>query len=377
MPSVTDSPLLNATPLDFNGGLVLVDEARNRLLAYEGSARAVWDAAAAGIGAREIEDEVRRHGGEAAAGAVATLLRHWQDEGLTGAREVVQEDRDRPVALTAGLDLAWRCRVGGRAIGFRTNDPELADQLHLLLGSDDDIAPPLEEIWIDHAREGYWTIGRGERVILSTDDSGLLRGAVYQACLEAIHDSPDWRALIHGAAVAIGDRAVGLPAPSGSGKTTLTGWLIAHGFDYLADDLLAILGDGRVAPWPMPLSVKPGSLAVLQGAHPRLDHAPTIRTKGMIARLLEAPQASWDRTPAELGALVFPRYDPAGDGALRRVRPLEALKRLVNDRVWIGYPLTVAAVQRFLDFLAEVPAYAIDYADLAQPEAAIRALLSK
>ena len=84
-----------------------------------------------------------------------------------------------------------------------------------------------------------------------------------------------WRAFIHGAALVRNGSSLALSGPSGSGKSTLAAGLLARGFAYLADDIVALSEpDGVIMPWPLPLSIKPGSVDILpiaiSGIGPRL-----------------------------------------------------------------------------------------------------------
>lgn len=213
--------------------------------------------------------------------------------------------------------------------------------------------------------------------MLHTREPDLLQGAIYQACLDILYGQPEWRALIHGAGVALGDAAIGLPAPSGSGKSTLTALLLARGYRNLTDDLLAVLPHGRAAPWPTALSVKPGSLAVVGAVWPEaLACAPRRMAKGLETRLLAIPEAQRAAEPVQLRALVMPRYDPADDNRLHRFRPLHALAELASDRLWIGYPLSRARIVAFTDWLAPMPCYMIRYNAPDQVDKALRAVIA-
>ena len=63
-----------------------------------------------------------------------------------------------------------------------------------------------------------------------------------------------------------------MPAASGSGKSTLTAGLARAGLGYLSDELVALELDGavpgRLLPYPKPITVKPGSFAVLADMDP-------------------------------------------------------------------------------------------------------------
>ncbi|WP_353952007.1 hypothetical protein V6K52_00795 [Knoellia sp. S7-12] len=60
--------------------------------------------------------------------------------------------------------------------------------------------------------------------------------------------------LLHAAGVSRGDRAIALVGQSGAGKSTASRVLGRH-FGYLSDETVAIEEDGRVAPYPKPVSV--------------------------------------------------------------------------------------------------------------------------
>ena len=73
------------------------------------------------------------------------------------------------------------------------------------------------------------------------------------------------------------------------------------------------------------------------------------------------PADSWRQPPAPLAALVFPAHTHGARAELTPLRPIEALVRLVDDRLWIGCPLTERGVAAFLDWLARTPAYSLTY----------------
>lgn len=361
--------------LDFDGGMVLLDEARDRLFVYGGDARAVWEDVAAGIPDARIRAWVRAGAGEPAAAAVDALIGHWRDAGLLEPRPASSGAQRAAVCRARELPIAWTARIGPCSIGFRTNDAALAGQLRRFLPRcAGEAREPASVLHITVSRDGEALLARDGVAIVRTRDEGLLRGAIYHACLDVVHGFPAWRALVHGAAVALDGRAIGLPAPSGSGKTTLAAWLVARGFDYLADDLLAILADGRVAQWPMPLSIKPGSVAVLAEVHPMLGTLLPHRSKGMATSLLRTAGTDWSRAPPPLDMLVFPAFAADGDAVPAPLRPLECLARLANDRMWIGHPLDRDTVVDFLQWLGAVPAFALRYRSLDAAERAIREL---
>jgi hypothetical protein len=74
---------------------------------------------------------------------------------------------------------------------------------------------------------------------------------------------------IHAGCVGRRGRALIIAGRSGLGKSTLTSFLVARGMTYLSDEI-APLGrnDGRVAPFPLRLGIRPGPAADLVRAAP-------------------------------------------------------------------------------------------------------------
>ena len=90
-------------------------------------------------------------------------------------------------------------------------------------------------------------------------------------------------------------------------------------------------------------------------------------------KFLPAPAKAWEQRPRETAALIFPKFD----GELRqpqlvRLQPMEALQRLLADRIWLGYPKRARNVARFLRWLAEVPSYALSYGGFDGVEEQVR-----
>lgn len=190
-----------------------------------------------------------------------------------------------------------------------------------------------------------------------------LKDSVHQALIERVYPDTPWLALLHGGAVARSGIAVAFSADSGCGKTTLIAYLLAQGYKYVADDLLVLTHRGTALPWPMPLSVKSGSLNALSSLYPGLGASVSFRTKGDTAYLLQAQSDGWEER--ELRSLVFPKFDAAAPPRLSEVRPLEALARLLKNRFWLGHPLTRDRVLLFLAWLRNVQSFSLSYSQLA------------
>jgi hypothetical protein len=171
----------------------------------------------------------------------------------------------------------------------------------------------------------------GERVLVEdgretmrTVDPAEVIGALFVAVLERTRPNLQWFALIHGAALGLSGKGLALAGPSGSGKSTLAAGLVGQGYDFLADDLIALSEpDGTIVPWPLPLSIKQGSIDIVSAHHPQLAEAVSYRTKGVEAHMLIPPGERLGRRSCAIapsGLPTFRRRSRAARPALVRVR---------------------------------------------------------
>lgn len=385
MHDVQASPSVRRFPIE--SGLLLFAPTSNRLFAFNDTARQVWDLIAAGRSYEDVVGEFAAWWGIPASHArddVSSILAQWRDLGLLldgeGAAEppevkqsaaACRSDASPPQSITE-----WTCTIRGKAIGFAVAG-RAAPAMHPLFSHlETPGVTPQVRFEINTAASGELLLRVDGVERIRTPDTGELAGAVYQSVLEHIHPGVAWLALIHGAALARNGKGIALPGPSGSGKSTLAAGLMHAGFDYLSDDLIALSApDGGIQPWPLPLSIKPGSIDVVAARHPGLEQAAPYRTKGLDARLLVPPQDVWDAEPVPLRCLVFPRFDAAAAAALQRISTFDAIARLLSDRIWLGYPVTEARVTEFLAWLDDVPAYTVAYGNLDDGVRLVRSLL--
>lgn len=359
-------------PID--GGLLLLDIGSNCLFAYNDTAGFAWELIEAGRSVDEVEAAFEQAWGIPRSRARADLeavLGQWRAQGLIGGESgpitaasepgvAAADDRAAPARWTS----EWICTIGGMAMAFAV-EPDLPSVRLLLSHLETPGARPRTRIEIRGSLSGGAVLVRDGVERMRTSDPGLLSGGLWHVILETIHPNVRWRAIIHGAALARNDIGLALAGPSGSGKTTLAAGLVSRGFDYLSDDAVPVSEpDGAIVPWPLPLSVKPGSMELLASRFPELANAPAYPTKGTEARLLVPAAQAWDRAAVKLRTLLFPRFVKGAAPERRRLSQFEALQNLLGDRVWLGYPITEARVKSVLDWLDDTPAYALSYGTL-------------
>lgn len=195
---------------------------------------------------------------------------------------------------------------------------------------------------------------------LAAQPAEVLIGAFYEVLIKRLRPGVEWQAMIHAGAVAWRGRAAILAAPSGSGKSTLIAYLVTQGFDYLADDLVPLRADDHsIAPFPMPISVKPGSVAAL-APYRALD---TDRADG---EQLLFQDVAFDGPCCPAMALVFPRYSADEPARCIEVSVEDALVRLLSDRIHFGVTIRPEALTGFVGWLRGIRIRELVYSDFSE-----------
>ena len=370
------TPAASVYRFKIQGGLLLLERSSNSLFAFNETARHIWDLVEAGKSAANLVAEFAetwRISRPLAEQDIYSIVAHWRTLGLLSGGDL------RPAQVNclndAAVDLSpaavplqgaqWVCTIRGIPIAICIDKESFAPIRELFRHLETPDATPLSQIKIGFSGADTIILTQDGQERLRTRDPAAAAGTLYIAILERIHLNVRWFALIHGAALARNGHGLALVGSSGSGKSTLTAGLMAAGFDYLSDDLVAVSERAKaIMPWPLPLSIKPGSFDIVSRLWPQLMQAPRYRTKGLDAHLLVPPIGAWDAQPAVLRRLVFPHYAAGTRSELTRLSPFQTIERLLSDRIWLGSPITEERVKAFLAWLEATPAYALTYADL-------------
>jgi hypothetical protein len=354
------------------GGLLLLDRSSNTLFAYNDVARDIWDLMEAGRPEGEIAALVAAQWRIPAALArddVRAIVTVWRTQGLLGgdARPAPRPPvaASAPGATSSAPLSEWTCTIRGTPIAFAIADELLHTSRAMFGHLETAEAEAQTRVTMARTPTGEIALSVDGHERLRTGDPALAIGALFVAVLECIRPGVQWFALLHGAALARNGHGFALAGAPGAGKSTLAAGLIAAGFEYLADDLVALSSpDAAIVPWPLPLSLKSGSLGILTPRLPQLATAPHYRTKNMDARLLIPHARAWDAEPVALRTLFFPRFTAGAGPEALRLSAFDALQRLLADRVWLGDPITEQRVASFLAWLNDTPAYALSYGTL-------------
>ena len=344
--SAAGRPIPGLKSFAFEDGLVLWDRATSRILAFNAATAAIWPKIEAARSRSQIAGDLARR-------YALTLDRARNDV------DALFAELSRLHVLVSS-PFAPKAKDGGAQPADSTSPPlaqlmiRLAG-LRLSIEADVEVIAFLRDLFHgrtsadDKADRSIRVAGPALNAAVSLDGTprGVVRsreetiGAIYELVLEALHPNVNWLALFHASAVARGNIALLFPAPSGNGKSTLVTSLVRDGYDYLSDDLVGISeGDHRVWPFPLGINLKRGSRDLV--AIPRGFEAIEITGAARRDRILAPPSKAWAHPPVCLHAVVFPRYVAGGAPKLEKLTAIDALTRLLTDRVHLGDPLTDA-----------------------------------
>lgn len=221
--------------------------------------------------------------------------------------------------------------IGFEAYGVRvrviTNSPEILERLPGLLPPGATPISPTEatgSFGVIAEERGSYRFERDQSPVTQAIDLDFaLMLLESQLRIYVGLNAPDW-IFVHAGAVAHCGRALILPGRSFSGKTTLVLALVRAGASYYSDDYALIDRDGRVHPYPKPLSIR-------DHAAVQIDHG--VESLGGIAGADPLPIGAVVFTEYRSGARWDPRELTPGQGALAlfdntlaaQDRPAEAL----------------------------------------------------
>lgn len=189
----------------------------------------------------------------------------------------------------------------------------------------------------------------------------------------------EFLAKIHAGVVSTGGACAIFPARAGSGKTTLVAALVASGLRYFSDEYALLKNeDLNVVPVPFALSVKDGSIAVLQRHFPQLQRLTAhVRIDGRRVRYLTPPA---DRCAVSVDEaepvrwVIFPRYDAAEATRLVPLDRIEALRRLLDQCLVLPEDLDWPKVQRLTQWFRGIECYEMPLSSLTEAVELVRSL---
>ena len=226
--------------------------------------------------------------------------------------------------------------------------------------ADDGSAPHRYALTASPGRSGTFDVSRDAEMVESALAPGDAVGWLVWDVNRLAAELSGQHLLFHAGGLDADGTGILVPAASGSGKSTLTAGLTRAGLGYLSDELVALELDGavpgRLLPYPKPMTVKPGSFAVLA----EMDPGPLgDGWFGAAGGEWQVPVGGGTErrvgNPCAPGFVIVPRYDPAAETALTRLSETEAFFMLALHAVnllphgasgtgpWAGWPPTASA----------------------------------
>ena len=174
--------------------------------------------------------------------------------------------------------------------------------------------------------------------------------------------------VLHAAGAVAGDIAIALPGPMDAGKSTLVAGLVAHGFSYLTDELVAIdSATTHCRPYAKAISLgaSPDELAGLRWDAPE-EWVEYLAMSGLVPARSIRPDVV--ATATELGLVVLPRYESSASTEVIRLDPSDALMSVAAHAFHLERPGTLCALG---DALEDIPCYRLVSGQLDEAVAAI------
>ena len=285
---------------------------------------------------------------------------------------------DRPDPTLSPIpDRGYRflARFAERAMVIACVDQTICERVSTLLrhcrADERDRAPTRDVDTFDVRPDGdrFWLLARNDSIVgrgLSADD--VVERVVYEVTVALATGCRDLLA-VHGAGVSRGDGGVLLCGESGCGKSTLTTRMLADGWDFLSDEIIAVAPDGRtMIGFPRAIALK--DTAVLGTVWP--DHAPAMAWPPDRRTHLDPEwiRPGSVRHQATLHILVFPRYRAGTPVALRAMSRAETVYRLM-PRLVNGEQLPSRGFAAAGQLARAIPAYSLSYPDASQAMSAL------
>jgi hypothetical protein len=238
--------------------------------------------------------------------------------------------------------------------------------------------PPLRYRIDPPGSDSMWRITENDTVTNTAADEAQLLGLLeWSINTRAVDTLSSHYLMFHAAALACGNRGLLLAARSGSGKSTLAAALIAEGFTYFSDEAgIVSRDDAHVLPFAKSVTVKPGSLAVLEPLFPELgrEYLPAGQ-RGVARRYLRPPHSAWPSEPADLRIVLFPCYLPGAGTKLDPLSRSEGFARLLAHS-FSARQHPGPFISRIIDLVQRTHCYDLQYSDLSSAVAVVRQLIA-
>lgn len=360
----------------FDGGAVVAANQSRQLLLLNVAGMEIWEGLKAGLSPAQLADKLASSHGVPRRRAEADVAEYLgmldaklnpPGSSIPGAVEPCGTARKVvPLAPLRGIDRVYR--VGPSRVRVLYPDHSLYSLVHPVFEHLLDDGACTDCVLRVYQDNGIYRLQMIDGAEVSHRHTASFAQLLIREIFAAAAEVANPLMVIHGAAVASGERCLILPGLSGSGKSTLAAALSASGLTLLSDDVLFIdRATLQVRGVPARLNLKSGSLPVL-GTEYGLGED-VFKLSGEWGEVYYLPPSNFDgavldRTYSALGILL-PRYTAGADISLESVTPSQLLSEMLLSQS------TVAAadgedLRALLNWLEIVPAGKLQYDSLTE-----------
>jgi hypothetical protein len=262
----------------------------------------------------------------------------------------------------------YHYKLGNQVIRFSFASAHFESYIHPLIShfetSENLSNMPLFELFSYRDRIVFRHNGLA-RGLWTKDETQYVKGSIFMFLVNAMHDKTDdhWLMTVHASAITNGRKTILFSAEPGKGKTTFAALLQAQGYQLISDDFVPIDRHTFSAyPFPISVSVKPGSMDLLTPLFPELGKKSLTHLSAEKSVRYITPSNHSDIINAifPVKELIFIEYNNAVDFNLEKLDPVVALKSLLNQ-VWVTPVHGNASI--LLDRVMEFSFYKLTYSN--------------
>lgn len=200
------------------------------------------------------------------------------------------------------------------------------------------------------------------------DQSHLVKGRIFIELINSMYNKSekDWLMTVHASAITNGQKTMLFSAEPGSGKTTIAALLKTKGLRLIADDFVPVeRGTFKAFPFPLAMSIKPGSMKILAPLFPGLEEKPLnyISDEKSVRYFPIELGQDFKRQAHPVTNFIIVQYDQSVDFELTHLSKPEAVKQLLNQ-AWI-FPFE-ENVHSFFNWLEKTTFYKLTYSNTSR-----------
>jgi len=272
--------------------------------------------------------------------------------------------------------------LGNKQLAFAYESRLFEYYLHPLISQFETTEPdaeiPLFELFAHQERIVFRYNGE-VKGIWENDETQLVKGLIFLFLINVMHDKieADWLMTVHASAITNGKKTILFSAAPGMGKTTMAALLKAKGYRLISDDFVPIdRNDFCAYPFPIAMSVKPGSMDCLIPFYPELElnELVHISPEKSVRYIPMNAVSDFTKEVFPVQEIVFIEYNQSVDFTFEKLNGVKSLKQLL-DQAWV--PSTPGNADILFNRIMETSFYKLTYSNNTKALQAISSLFDE